>query len=126
MNRHRLAQLAVVAAIAINFVACKKDQDHKEPEPDAIDRSSTGLSAVAITQLKAAKAATVKYRSLDAAKADGYTDINVVQQNMGFHYLKAALVDSVFNPEQPEILVTTSNTMAAFNWWPLNMQCLFR
>lgn len=105
MNRHHLARLILMAAIAINFVACKKDANHDDPDLDAIDKSSTGLSKEAIAQLKAAKAATVKYRSLDAAKADGYADINVVQQNMGFHYLKAALVDTVFNPEQPEILV---------------------
>jgi len=105
MKRHRFAPFVLGAVIAVNFVACKKDHGHPESELDAIDRSSKGLSAEAIAQLKAAKAATVKYRSLEAAKADGYTDINVVQQNMGFHYLKAALADTVFNPEQPEILV---------------------
>lgn len=95
---------AVVLAATL-FTACKKDHDDPEPEPDAIEKSKGGLSAQAIAELRAAKAATEKYRSLDNAIADGYADISVVRQNMGMHYLKAALVDTVFNPEKPEILV---------------------
>jgi hypothetical protein len=64
-----------------------------------------GLSPETIGELRAARNATENYRNLDQALADGYTDINVVQQNMGFHYMKAALLDTVFNPEKPELLV---------------------
>lgn len=105
MNRQRLAQLVIVAVVALNFMACKKDAGDAQPEPDAIEKSRTGLSDETVAQLRAARNATVKYRSLDAAKADGYTDINVVRQNMGFHLMKTSLVDTLFNPDQPEILV---------------------
>lgn len=104
MNGKRHAQTFLFALVVLLFAACKKD-DANKPEPDAIDKSSNGLSAQAIAQLKAAKAATEKYRSLDKALADGYTDINVVRQNMGFHVLQAALLDTLFTPEKPEILV---------------------
>lgn len=101
MNRHRFVQLSLAVVITLFFTACKKDK----AEPDAIDKSKTGLSEQTVSELRLAKSATEKYRSLDVARADGYADINVVQQNMGFHYMKSTLVDSVFNPEKPEILV---------------------
>lgn len=101
MNRHRFVQMSLAVVITLFFTACKKDK----AEPDAIDKSKTGLSEQTVSELRLAKSATEKYRSLDVARADGYADINVVQQNMGFHYMKSTLVDSVFNPEKPEILV---------------------
>ena len=98
-----LAGGLTAALITLLLISCKKDDTVKEQ--DAIDRSSTGLSSVTITELKTARTATEKYRTLNAAIADGYADINVVQQNMGFHMLKASLLDTVFNPATPEILV---------------------
>jgi hypothetical protein len=103
LNRFHIGQVLAAGLIALLFTSCRKES--AGPEPDAIDRSSTGLSAQAITQLKTAKSATEKYRSINAALADGYADINVVQENMGFHLLKASLLDTVFNPATPEILV---------------------
>jgi hypothetical protein len=103
LNRLHIAKALAAGLIALLFTSCKK-QDIV-PEQDAIDRSSTGLSAQAITELKTARSATEKYRSINTALADGYVDINVIQQNMGFHLLKAALLDTVFNPATPEILV---------------------
>lgn len=93
----------ITLSVTLFFTACKKD--HLHTGQDAIDRSSTGLSPETIAELKSARTATEKYRSIDAAIADGYEDIHVVQQNMGFHLLKTALLDSIFNPATPEILV---------------------
>ena len=53
--------------------------------------------------------ATSRYQNIENAKADGYADINVVVENMGFHYLKASLVDTVFDYRKPEILVYNKN-----------------
>jgi hypothetical protein len=103
LNVRLVAQVFAASLLALVFTACEKNDDG--PEPDAIDRSSNGLSAQTIAELRTAKSATEKYRSLDAALADGYADINVVQQNMGFHLLKASLLDTVFNPATPELLV---------------------
>jgi endonuclease III len=51
----------------------------------------TALPAKTWQALKAAQDATIRYKNLENAVADGYTDINVVVQNTGFHYMKAAL-----------------------------------
>ena len=56
-------------------------------------------------ELDRAKQATVKYANLNAALADGYTDINVVMPNMGRHFMKQSLVDEKFEVDKPEILV---------------------
>lgn len=102
MNRLLLKALVPVFA-ALAFTACKKNDSVNDP--DAIERSSTGLSAQTVAELRTARSATEKYRSINAAIADGYVDINVVQENMGFHLLKESLLDTVFNPATPEILV---------------------
>jgi len=99
-----LRHTIIAGCVALLFTACKKT-DTPAPVQDAIDRCSTGLSEETIAQLKTARTATEKYRSIDKALADGYADINVIQQNMGFHLLKASLLDTVFNPATPEILV---------------------
>lgn len=107
MNRLLFSKLFAVASLLLFLTACKKSSTIDDPAAaqDAIERSSSGLAAQTLAELRTAKAATEKYRSIEAAVADGYADINVVRQNMGFHYLKAALVDTTFNPEKPEILV---------------------
>jgi len=94
----------LVGACMLLFASCKKNNDVAS-ELDAIDKSSTGLSAQTVAELKTARSATQRFRKVDSALANGYADINVIQQNMGFHLLKASLLDTVFNPATPEILV---------------------
>ena len=65
----------------------------------------TGLSGSTIWQLQQARAASAKYLDFDNAIKDGYADINVVTQHMGYHYLKAAHLDLEFDARKPEILV---------------------
>ena len=64
-----------------------------------------GLDALTMWQLQQARAATAKYRNIDNAIKDGYADIEVDVQHMGHHYMNTAIVDSVFDIRQPEILV---------------------
>jgi hypothetical protein len=63
------------------------------------------LQPQTIQELKDARNATAKYQNINNAIADGYADISVIRENMGFHYLKATLVDTVFDPTKPELLV---------------------
>lgn len=58
-----------------------------------------------LRQLLEAREATARYRDINRAIADGYADINVVVPHMGFHYLKAAYLDTVFDHRHPELLV---------------------
>lgn len=107
VSRPLFAQMLPFFLFLLLITACKKDKTaNEEPqEKTAIEKYSQYLPAQTIQELKAARNATQRYRSLDSAKADGYADINVVVQNMGFHYMRASLLDTVFQPEKPELLV---------------------
>lgn len=103
-GQRKINGLLGMAVVVLSLAACKKD--NAEPvEQTPIEKYSTYLPAATVQELTAAKNATQKYQSLDSAIADGYADINVVAQNMGFHYMKASLADTLFQPEKPEILV---------------------
>jgi hypothetical protein len=58
-----------------------------------------------VLELLAAREATKKYRNIENAFRDHYADINVIMQNMGYHYMRSEIVDDKFNPSRPEILV---------------------
>jgi len=69
----------------------------------------SGLSPQTEWELQQARAATARYRNIENAKADGYTNINVDVENMGHHYMKQELVDNKFEISKPEILVYHEN-----------------
>jgi hypothetical protein len=108
---------------AFLLAACNKQDDIKpnnmtqsvKPEEANVNTDTTGLSSKTLEQLKEAREATVKYRDINNAIADGYVDIHVVMQNMGYHFEKASLVDSVFNVRKPELLVYNKRTDGGFN-----------
>lgn len=103
---HSVATTFAPALFAIVLIACKKENADKGPDNQtAIEKYSSYLPAQTLQELTDARNATERYRSLDSAKKDGYSDINVVVQNMGFHYMKASLADTIFDPKKPEILV---------------------
>jgi hypothetical protein len=68
-------------------------------------RGHSGREVPLKEQLAAARRATAKYQDVKVAVQDGYEDIHVDVPRMGKHYLKAALVDTIFDPAKPEILV---------------------
>ena len=65
----------------------------------------TDLSDQTSWELQQARAATAKYRNIENATKDGYADIEVDVEHMGHHFMKTAIVDSIFDIKQPEILV---------------------
>ncbi len=73
-----------------------------------------GLTRQTLWELQQARSATAKYRNIKNAFADGYADINVVVPNMGYHYMKSALVDVTFDIRKPEILVYNKNEDGSF------------
>ena len=91
----------------LTMAGCQKDNDDKEPA-NVLDQYTT-LTAKTKQELKAAQTATIRYKDINNATADGYADIAVVVQNMGFHYMKASLADTVFDMSKPEILVYNKN-----------------
>lgn len=103
--------------ILFTFGSCSKDgtnaasedmQSANNPVATAeagVLTNYTGLSFQTFWQLQQARAATAKYRHFDNAINDGYSDINVIVAEMGYHYLKAANLDINFDFRKPEILV---------------------
>lgn len=69
----------------------------------------TGLSAQTAWELQQVRAATARYRNIENAIKDGYSNIMVDVENMGHHYMKTAIVDAAFDIRQPEILVYNRN-----------------
>ena len=105
----------VLISISFAFTACKK-QDLKKTEEElqmpVAQNSNTdvlnlydGISKQNLWELQQARAATAKYRNIENALKDGYADISVDVEHMGHHFMKTAIVDSVFDIRQPEILV---------------------
>ena len=78
-----------IVAIGSLFSAC--DEDDKTVLEKELDQVRHAVSS---------------YHDLDHAKAHGYdTEVTGYRSQMGYHYLKGALVDNNFEITKPEILV---------------------
>jgi len=73
-----------------------------------------GLTDQTLWELKQARSGTARYRKIENALADGYTDIHVVVPNMGYHFMKSENVDAKFEIRSPEILVYNKNLDGKF------------
>jgi len=122
----RFSYFTVVIAIAALLTSCKK-QYANEPSAESqlagkeasSDNSNVvfkynELASQTLWELNQARAATAQYREIKNAFRDGYVDINVVVPNMGYHFMKSALVDAVFDYKHPEILVYNKNLDGSF------------
>src|SRR5215472_4105173 len=94
--------LFLILSAAGLFHGCNKDS------ASGIDKSIQSqldtLDQQASSELQQAWEATSKYQNIQNAFADNYADIHVVMPNMGYHYMKSAFVDSVFDFKHPELL----------------------
>ena len=105
--------------LSLQLSSCKKESAEAEMKTanaqtskqlqDAFVGTEDFLLPTTVRELKAARAATAKYQNIENAIKDGYADISVVVQHMGFHYMKASLADDKFEIEKPEILVYNKN-----------------
>ena len=101
---YSVKQTLLAMAFGIFIISGCKKNDH-DKEPANVLKQYTGLSTQTLAELNEVQIATSRYKNIQNAVADGYTDINVVVQNMGFHYMKASLADTAFDYKKPEILV---------------------
>ena len=116
----KLFSLLSVFLISI-FMGCQQDVnsplDNQQTPPGnltispktAVVTTNDNLPLATHLQLQAAKAATAKYHDINNAIEDGYVDIDVVVQNMGYHYMKPSNIDGTFDPAKPPILVYSKN-----------------
>lgn len=63
------------------------------------------LSAATEQELARARSATARYHDIAQAEADGYVNIDLYLSGEGFHYVKFPLIDAIFDPEHPEVLL---------------------
>jgi hypothetical protein len=114
--RKNVFTVLVVLFVGIIITSCKKENlGSKADETQSLAAQKTsegnvvndynGLNGLTVWQLQQARAATARYRNIDNAIKDGYMDIEVDVEHMGHHYMNTAIVDSVFDIRQPEILV---------------------
>ena len=95
--------------------AYKKDIQSQDNETSISQGfSSHGFSWRTFLELLQARIATAKYRDFDKAIADGYADINVVVPNMGYHFMKSAIVDATFEIRKPGVLVYNKRLDGSF------------
>lgn len=91
-----------------NPITVNTQKENSFSNGDNILSKSRGNSAV-YKELSIARSSTAKYRRLEKAIEDGYVDINVVVQNMGYHLLKGENIDGTFDPGKPPLLVYSKN-----------------
>jgi hypothetical protein len=112
-GNHFVPPIFAIMLASLVFIGCSK-QISEEPVVQSSNSNSAeseflnfynNLPIQTSWELQQARAATAKYQNIENAKRDGYADINVVVPEMGFHYLKSALVDANFDYRKPEILV---------------------
>jgi hypothetical protein len=78
--------------------------------PQVLSKSYSGINAPQLQkELALARSATARYHTLDSAIADGYADIDIVVQNMGYHYMNTNNVKDTFDPAKPALLVYSKN-----------------
>ena len=105
MNEIQLLSRRTAGSLAAATLACAIATPAFAHEGDTATASSQPPPAAAILQLEAARQAAGRFVDVDQALAEGYVDIGVFFPNMGWHYLKADILDATFDPETPELLV---------------------
>lgn len=104
----------VIAAML--FVGCQKEatktsvdelqnvnKHSSVPEGNVVN--DYGLPRQTVWELQQVRAATARYRNIENATNDGYSNIDVNVENMGHHFMNTNLVDGTFDIRKPEILV---------------------
>ncbi len=91
-----------LALIALS--ACDRSPT-REPDRGTPLPAAEVFSSQTEQELALARQASSRYHDLSVALADGYVDIHVVMQHMGYHFMNPALLDGTFRPDRPQILV---------------------
>lgn len=73
--------------------------------PSTSVSSEDQLSAQTRADLATARAATARYHRVERAEAEGYINLNFCEEGEGCHWLNPSLLDGVFDPAKPEILL---------------------
>lgn len=85
------------------------DHDHASTDPEADEAATLRAFPVLKGQLVAAKAATAKYRDVEAARADGYIQVTQFIPTLGLHLAKVSQYSKPFDPATPSVLLYQPN-----------------
>jgi hypothetical protein len=99
---NRFARLVLLLPFAL--AAC---DDASHLHPTAAAGAEIRLDAVGETAalMKAVRGATARYNSTTQAIAAGYVPTDHCVPEMGYHWVNESLVDPVFDPMQPEVVI---------------------
>ena len=103
-----LGALAMVAMVGCETPTGVEGNAIAENGTDAVLATPTATDtelALIGPELAAARAGTARYHRLENALADGYVDIDLCVRGQGCHFLNGSLIDGVFDPGKPEILL---------------------
>jgi len=92
--KNRFLYLFSIIIAGLIIIGCDTEDPIAPPAPDPLEE-----------ELAKVRSATEKYQTMANAISDQYEDIELFVANQGWHYLKAGLVDEIFELEKPEILV---------------------
>ena len=102
-------------ATLLLFVSCEKDTGNEDADSisSAPRTESIGEGMLETDLLKAVRRATARFHSTTLAMAAGYQRDNHCVSvpglgGMGYHWVNMQLVDPVFDPLQPEVLLYAS------------------
>lgn len=104
MNRNHSKSLGLAVASAIVAVGLTASAVAHDGHV-ANRQTAASLPGGTVLQLDALRNATARFHDVAQAEAEGYVDIGLFFPNMGWHYLKAELLDGHFEAELPELLV---------------------
>lgn len=109
-NKKFKSLLYLILLMIVIITSCKKDAE----TDNRVKGQINNLNAQAASELRQAMAVTSKYQDIQNAFTDGYADINVIKPNMGYHFMKSDLTDSLFDVTKPEILVYNKKADSSF------------
>ena len=100
----------------LSYVQIKQLYDSGDLPPEELQMTLEELGEL-VDQLDTVRGATLRYRSVDLASADGYLLTDAETPNMGAHFVNSDLVDDgAFDPSRPEFLLYTQ---AGLGEWEL-------
>lgn len=118
--------LVLIITIMLLTEACQKQETVSMPcgpnpvkseaviEDSRVSEGYKGIGFQTYKELLQVRAATAKYQDINKAFADGYEDINVVMENMGYHFMRSSILDAQFEISKPEILVYNKNSNGTY------------
>jgi hypothetical protein len=106
-TRRTLSRVAPLLALLLAIAGCGDASDAALPTESTAASAvpAAGEPASEVDLLRAVRQEAVRFRSTDEAALAGYEPTDHCVPGMGYHWLKPSLVDPVFDPLQPEVVL---------------------